>query len=705
MRFRSRALTALLFGLFLQVTEAAPATTTQTFLIEGHPYTAVLTPNNDLPSSLGAERVLMRGAHFSGHLKEAPDSWLRVSRIDGAWQGLVYLNGHIEVIQPDSTTPRSTSIARALGDEPASCGLDDVVDTPMNTRSGLALPRAADLDYTTLCDSTVGGLCMLSELEVVFDSAFQQRFPDTYPDQAVSILNMVEGYYEDALDIGFDTLTMDFPSQEYFSASTDANVFLEAIQSTKPSLDIIENDQSLMHVVTGRDFDGSTVGVAYIGVLCNSAFDVGTSQIVRGDMALTALTMAHELGHNFGASHDNSSCGDGYVMSASLTTDAYNQGFSSCSQTEMRSVIDRLTEPQACFNFPADARITPSADNPSQVKFDTDFTLSYDIQIDRAYLSADTLTVTGGIDPDQGRLIRAQLGNQACTLSDDSTGYHCTLSNPTASAALIVDAAATAESAQLTHDVSVAQSTGDLTEIHTDDNQAITTVSVDTLDQPSDLSVTVSGADIQLSWTDRSSSESGYAVRRRLDGDTVWTAINDSLPVDAATFTDTTAAFDTRYEYQVQAQPVDNGQGSNIVTIENPTPPQPRADLSADATTDRIDLSWTDTDDFETALWLARQRSGSGEWLTLDAELPADTTAYSDTTVVAGEQYRYRLTAYNSLHEADPVLTGDIGLVSTTDESGADASTEDDRLASGGGSLLWFAMVAVVAGIRRHQGP
>jgi hypothetical protein len=60
---------------------------------------------------------------------------------------------------------------------------------------------------------------------------------------------------------------------------------------------------SLNHLFTGKDLEGSVVGMAYIGVVCSApALSYGVTQYF-GDL-LTPLILAHELGHNFGAYHD-----------------------------------------------------------------------------------------------------------------------------------------------------------------------------------------------------------------------------------------------------------------------------------------------------------------------------------------------------------------------------------------------------------------
>jgi metallopeptidase family M12-like protein len=70
-----------------------------------------------------------------------------------------------------------------------------------------------------------------------------------------------------------------------------------------------QNDQprDLAHLFTGKELDGSTIGVAYLAVVCNSSsFSYGLSQ-TRFSLNLSrrvGLT-AHEIGHNFSASHCN----------------------------------------------------------------------------------------------------------------------------------------------------------------------------------------------------------------------------------------------------------------------------------------------------------------------------------------------------------------------------------------------------------------
>ena len=124
------------------------------------------------------------------------------------------------------------------------------------------------------------------------------------------------------------TLTSTNPSTliDQFSSYTSAASF------TNPGL---------AHLFTGRDMDGNVIGIAYLSALCNPGFGIGVSE-TRGTGTAGALIVAHEIGHNFGAPHDNqtgSACAttpNGFIMNPSSNG---TTRFSTCSLTQMQPVI------------------------------------------------------------------------------------------------------------------------------------------------------------------------------------------------------------------------------------------------------------------------------------------------------------------------------------------------------------------------------
>jgi catechol 2,3-dioxygenase-like lactoylglutathione lyase family enzyme len=100
--------------------------------------------------------------------------------------------------------------------------------------------------------------------------------------------------------------------------------------------------RGLAHLVTGKDLDGNTAGIAYVGTVCDAKLGVSLSQQAFGT-TISALIMAHELGHNFGAAHDGepgtpcASVNGGFIMAPSVSGFA---AFSQCSVASMQPVIE-----------------------------------------------------------------------------------------------------------------------------------------------------------------------------------------------------------------------------------------------------------------------------------------------------------------------------------------------------------------------------
>ena len=100
-----------------------------------------------------------------------------------------------------------------------------------------------------------------------------------------------------------------------------------------------QNSLGLTHLYTGRDLDGSTVGVAFDNVLCRNGPGAGLSE---GNSSVTfdSLVAAHEIGHNFGAPHDGEAGGAceseplDFIMAPVLNSSTQ---FSQCTKTIMQA--------------------------------------------------------------------------------------------------------------------------------------------------------------------------------------------------------------------------------------------------------------------------------------------------------------------------------------------------------------------------------
>jgi hypothetical protein len=154
------------------------------------------------------------------------------------------------------------------------------------------------------------------------------------------VMNVVEGIYEADLGITFEITSLTYWEEDIDPyTSTDALTLLNELQGTwNSSHGDIQRD--VVHLFTGKELDGSTVGIAFVGEVCDTSGAYGLSQEL-GSMTLMPTLVAHELGHNFGAFHDPSDDDPRYVMNPTLSSLTL-QSFSTNSQDEIADFVDGI---------------------------------------------------------------------------------------------------------------------------------------------------------------------------------------------------------------------------------------------------------------------------------------------------------------------------------------------------------------------------
>ena len=170
---------------------------------------------------------------------------------------------------------------------------------------------------------------------------------------------------------------------------------------------------------------------------------------------------------------------------------------------------------------------------------------------------------------------------------------------------------------------------------------------------PSDLSATAAlSTEIDLSWIDNSSDETGFMIERSESIDGIFTVIA-TVGAGITDYTDTGLTPSTTYYYRVNAV---NGSGnsgySNIAFDTTSAPPiiipaAPTGLSASAASSSRIDLTWTDNSSDETGFIVERSTSSDGVFTAI-AALGSDATTYNDTGLSASTTYYYRVYAANS---------------------------------------------------------
>lgn len=146
-------------------------------------------------------------------------------------------------------------------------------------------------------------------------------------ESVLAIVNAAQAAY-DPLGIRLYVVDQDVYSNDIFN-STDSAELLSGMSSF--SLGIAD----LVLGFFGRDFDGSIIGLAYVGVACSAP--EASYGVIQGNLAqFSNLSLAHELGHNLGAGHVSGTPSS--LMNAVLSSNT-PLVFSSESQTEVEQYL------------------------------------------------------------------------------------------------------------------------------------------------------------------------------------------------------------------------------------------------------------------------------------------------------------------------------------------------------------------------------
>jgi hypothetical protein len=116
----------------------------------------------------------------------------------------------------------------------------------------------------------------------------------------LAIVNLVNGIYETDLGLTNRVVVQRTHSTSDPYTTTNSGNLLDQFTSEFPRNVAARHDDALLF--TGRELDGSTVGVAWLEATC-SPYRYGLAQFLSRSDSLTSLIAAHELGHNLGARH------------------------------------------------------------------------------------------------------------------------------------------------------------------------------------------------------------------------------------------------------------------------------------------------------------------------------------------------------------------------------------------------------------------
>ena len=167
---------------------------------------------------------------------------------------------------------------------------------------------------------------------------------------------------------------------------------------------------------------------------------------------------------------------------------------------------------------------------------------------------------------------------------------------------------------------------------------------------PTGLSATTnSSTQINLTWADASTNETGFQIERSLTTATGFTLVGTTA-ANAVSFANTGLTAGTRYFYRVRSI---NAGGTSAYTAEaNATtavaaPAAPTTLVATAASGTQINLTWADASTNETGFQIERSLT-TATGFTLVATTAANAVSFSNTGLTAGTRYFYRIRAVNA---------------------------------------------------------
>jgi hypothetical protein len=129
-----------------------------------------------------------------------------------------------------------------------------------------------------------------------------------------NVINALEAIYESQLNITYEVSSVVVRTSDVdpYSSTSPSGLLGELVAHWNAApQSAVQRD--VLHLFTGKNLDGSVIGIAYMGAVCNQGWAYGLSQSrFTGSMPSRVALTAHELGHNWSAPHCNgcTACAD-----------------------------------------------------------------------------------------------------------------------------------------------------------------------------------------------------------------------------------------------------------------------------------------------------------------------------------------------------------------------------------------------------------
>jgi hypothetical protein len=259
---------------------------------------------------------------FEGSVIGVADSKVAASLIDGRLTATIELGREAHfIVQPLSDVVEGAEpeqhVVFNTRDEQGGDWTCATGEHQMNPDSGSCSCSHSSPNPPSASAGTGNEIC-----EIAFDADYEfytkngSSVTNTVND-IENILNGMRVVYERDVGITYEltTVIVRSTSNDPYTTNNPGGLLDQFKQEWKDNLKQIWRDTA--HLMTGKGLQGSTIGIAWVGVICakNSAFGLSESKFSANYNKRVTLT-SHEVGHNWNAGHcTGSTC---HIMCAGL---------------------------------------------------------------------------------------------------------------------------------------------------------------------------------------------------------------------------------------------------------------------------------------------------------------------------------------------------------------------------------------------------
>lgn len=279
---------------------------------------------------------------YHGRVRGHPESWVALSTCSGV-RGLISLNSrdnfYLEPVSGADPQHHSLLSTDQLPRPEGTCGHGH----PHSHVSNLLPSLHQRVKRNTW------GTTKYMELYIVADNTLFKRQNKDYEKtktRIMEIANYVDKFYR-ALNIRVPLIGLEvWTDRDQCIVNEEPNATLWSFLQWRQKLKSRKKHDNAQ-LLTGVIFKGTTIGMAPLEGMC-SLENSGGINVDHSELSIgAAATMAHEIGHNFGMSHDHDGCcveataEQGGCVMAAATGHPFPRVFSRCSKRDLDSYFQK----------------------------------------------------------------------------------------------------------------------------------------------------------------------------------------------------------------------------------------------------------------------------------------------------------------------------------------------------------------------------